>query len=185
MAEHQKCKELRERQPIASAVRQPVKSNAKKGTRSKKKRAPTFPCPALSGIKLSFCVFLEIFSGTGRLAKSVHRLTGWPVLLWDVSMGEQCDLTKRRHQQIIIHWISSGKVRAGHLGTHCGSLSRARDQPGGPPPLRSDLLPLGLPGLKPHDAQKAQVGNCLARFSARVMFLALSLRSPFTLEKDC
>ena len=34
-----------------------------------------------------------------------------------------------------------------HLGTPCGTFSIARTRPGGPPPLRSEHFPLGLPGV--------------------------------------
>lgn len=96
--------------------------------------------------------------------------------------GEEYDLTRRINQQRILHWISSGLVRAGHLGTPCGSFSRARDQPGGPPQLRSDSNPLGLAGLRPADAEKVRVGNVLMRFTVRVLLLALQLHVAFTLE---
>lgn len=182
MAISEEREKLRERQQTPSAFRVSQQRNAAESTGRKKKRAQTFPCPALSKVVLHFCVFLEIFSGTGRLGTSVHRVTSWPVLLWDITLGEAYDLTKRVNQQRILHWLMSGKVRGGHLGTPCNSFSRARDQPGGPPPLRSDLRPLGLEGLKPHDSEKVRIGNCLACFSVRVMLLAMHLLIPFTLE---
>ena len=174
--------ELREGQPASPVVRKSQQEGAERGYGRKKRSQPTFPVQALNGVVLQFSVFLEIFCGSGRLGRSVDRATGWPVLLWDITFGADYDLTKRCNQQKIIYWITSGKVRGGHLGTPCSSLSRARDQPGGPPPLRSDLQPLGLSGLKPHDAEKVRVGNVLARFSVRVLFLALQLCIPFTVE---
>lgn len=78
------------------------------------------------GLVLHFGVFLEIFCGTGRL----YNKCGWPVLLWDISYGENYDLTQTLNQQKILSWLISGVIRAGHLGTPCNSFSRARDQPG-------------------------------------------------------
>lgn len=127
-------------------------------------------------------VFLEIFSGTGRLGKSISRICGWPVLLWDIDLGEQYDLCSRANQQRIIHWIQSGMVRGGHLGTPCGSFSRARDRPAKPPQLRSDSCPLGLQGLRPADSKKVAIGNLLMRFTVRVLLLALQLGLAFTVE---
>ena len=48
-------------------------------------------------------------------------MCGWPVPLWDIDLGEQYDLCVRANQQRIIHRIQSGMVRAGHLGSPCGS----------------------------------------------------------------
>ena len=67
----------------------------------------------------------------------------------------------------------SGEVRAGYLGTPYHSFSRARDRPGGPPRLRSDQQPLGLPDLRPRDQLKVTQGNRLMCFSCRVLLLAL------------
>ena len=88
----------------------------------------------------------------------------------------------RKNQWKILEWICCGAIAAGHLGTPCNSFSRARDQPGGPPPLRSDSKPLGLEGLRPGDEAKVRIGNVLMRFSVRIMLLALMLGLPFTLE---
>ena len=131
---------------------------------------------------LYFAVFLEIFSGSGTLGKSIAHCCGWPVLLWDIEFGEAYDLTKRHIQQQVLYWIKSGRVRAGHLGTPCNSFSRARDQPGGPPRLRSDEHPLGLVGLAQHLYKKIQEGNVLMRFSCAVLRLALALHLPWTME---
>ena len=133
-------------------------------------------------MRLVPCVFLEVFSGCGRLGRSVARHCGWPVLLWDIDYGDQYDLTVRTNQMRIVHWITSGVVRGGHLGTPCNSFSRARDRPGGPPRLRTDDKPLGLDGLRDVDAGKVRVGNTLMYFSCRILRLAMFWRIPFTLE---
>lgn len=105
-----------------------------------------------------------------------------PVLLWDINYGDEYDLTKPANQHRILNWMKSGMVTAGHLGTPCGSFSRARDRPGGPPQLRSDQQPLGLPNLRPADHAKVMIGNVLMRFTVRVLLLALTLQLAFTLE---
>jgi len=116
------------------------------------------------------------------LGKAVYKELGCPVLLWDLTLGAEYDLTKRCNQHKILHWMTKGYIKAGHLGTPCNSFSRARDQPGGPPPLRSDEKPLGLEGLKAHDAHKVRVGNALMYFSCRILSMALYLHIAFTLE---
>lgn len=47
-------------------------------------------------------VFVEIFSGSGRLGRKVSELCGWPVLLWDISLGTDYDLTVPKNQQLLL-----------------------------------------------------------------------------------
>jgi hypothetical protein len=141
------------------------------------------PWPALKpGRSLTEKVFLEIFSGSGRLSKKVAQITGWTVLLWDICLGADYDLLNPANRQKLKDWIRGGKVIAFHLGTPCESFSRARDVPPGPPPLRSDDRPLGLDNLKPHDSIKVLTGNVFMRFSAALLHLAWELHIPATLE---
>ena len=177
------CEELREGEPVSPALRKPQQRHSKKVSRGKKNHRPGYPQPAMKpGLVLHFSVFLEIFCGTGRLGHSIYNNCGWPVLLWDISFGENYDLTQVGNQQKILTWLYGGVIRAGHLGTPCNSFSRARDQPGGPPQLRSDLMPLGLPNLRPGDANKVKLGNILLRFSVKVMKKARDLFIAFTIE---
>eukprot|EP00438_Fugacium_kawagutii_P014095 Skav231798 [mRNA] locus=scaffold734:131220:155475:+ [translate_table: standard] len=158
LANVEELEELREGRAASLVVHGPSSRGQNKSRRSKKGHLKAFLKPALlkEGL-LQFAVFLEIFSGCGRLGHSVREHCNWPVLLWDVTYGLAYDLTVRVNRQKIIHWITSGKVKAGHLGTPCNSFSRARDRPGGPPPLRSDKQPLGLSPLRPADAAKVKV----------------------------
>ena len=183
MGKHSQPQELRKRVPTQPAIWGSTRTKATAMPAGPRSSRVSFPQPALDPqVSLQPSVFLEIFSGSGRLAKAVGRECNWPVLLWDISLGANYDLTKQRNQQLILGWMRSGVVKAGHLGTPCNSFSRARDQPGGPPPLRSDRQPLGLDDLLPHDALKVQIGNQLMRFTARVLQLALILQIFFTLE---
>ena len=127
-------------------------------------------------------VFIEIFCGTARLSKAIAKRTGWPVLLWDIKFGDAYDLRHLHAQHKILGWIRSGRIRGGHLGMPSQSFSRARDHPPGPPPLRSDAAPLGLPNLSSKDFDKVRAGNNLMRFSVRVMQLAAWQGIPFSLE---
>lgn len=180
---------LRERQSVAAVIRRPPQKCPEKRCGRQKEHRQNICGPAL-GLRhhnsvpasLKESVFIEIFSGTGRLGRTVSRCCGWPVLLWDIEYGEQYDLTKRCNQQKIFNWVHSGVIRAGHLCTPCNSFSRARDQPGGPPPLRSDKHVLGLSNLRPHDQLKVRVGNSLMYFSCRLLHKCRVLRIPFTLE---
>ena len=179
----QEPEKLREGRKIGTVVRKPKRASAKAVCRGQSANSSSAPQPALSiKASLKFPVFLEVFSGTGRLGKAVSRYAGMPVLLWDITYGPEYDLTKPAVQRLVLGWIQNGSVVAGHLGTPCHSFSRARDRPGGPPRLRSDSQPLGLDGLKPWDEAKVRQGNCLMRFTVRVLLLALAMVLPFTLE---
>eukprot|EP00438_Fugacium_kawagutii_P021515 Skav212741 [mRNA] locus=scaffold1199:108583:113900:+ [translate_table: standard] len=181
--DNEEREELRKGRSASSAVHGTRQDNKKSGHRRKRQHRQAAPTPALlkEGL-LKVAVFLEIFSGCGRLGSSVSQFCGWPVLLWDISYGEAYDLTKRCNRQKILHWINSGVIRGGHLGTPCNSFSRARDRPGGPPALRSDSCPLGFQSLKPHDLLKVKIGNILMYFTCAVLRLALHWRIPFSLE---
>ena len=123
-------------------------------------------------------VFLEIFSGSGRLGRAVGQATGWVVLLWDITLGAEYDLRNVANRRKISEWIRCRWGIAFHLGTPCESFTRARDVPPGPPPLRSDACPLGLPDLRPKDQMKVLDGNLFMRFSAWLLLLGKRFRVP-------
>lgn len=154
-----------------------------KSTRGQQKN-PKFTCrPALEVARsLPEVVFLELFSGCGRLGRCFSRMCNTHVLLWDISMGPDYDLRKLHNRHKIMGWMRANRVCGGHLGTPCNSFSRARDNPPGPPPLRSNDCVLGLPNLSPKDQQKVHDGNTLMRFSVCILCLALALCQPWTME---
>ena len=130
-------------------------------------------------LKVSF--FLEVFSGSGKLASCMARHVSM-VVTWDVLHGPDYDLSIRANQHVILGWILAGWIIGLHLGTPCSSFSRVRDRAGGPPRLRSDACPLGLPSLRPGDHSAVRLGNCLMYFSARCLRLCLYMHVPATLE---
>jgi len=109
---------------------------------------------------------------------------GFQVLQWDIKWGAEYDLLQAKHRSLIRGWILSRLVVALHLGIPCSSWTRARDRPGGPPPLRSDSEIWGLPDLRPGDAVAVHRDNVLAKFSASVLFVCRHLRVPATVENS-
>ena len=77
------------------------------------------------GRDLKLPVFLEVFSGCGRLAKTVAHYCSSCVLVWDITMGEKYDLSIRSIQLIIFAWITSGMIWGMQFGTPCESFTRA------------------------------------------------------------
>ena len=130
-------------------------------------------------------IALEIFSGSGHFSAAWRRsahLKHVPIFEIDLKNHPSHDLLSKQCQNMILGWIRSGLVVAVWLGTPCTSFSRARDVPPGPPPLRSDNQPYGLPGLSAADQLKVRIGNELAWFSVRVLTLCASLRIAAALE---
>ena len=143
------------------------------------------PMPALTvGRALTVAVFLEIFSGVGNLSHSMASICQCYVLMWDITLGAEYDLRSPAKRRLIADWIRSGFILGFHLGTPCESFTRARDVRPGPPPLRSDSQPLGLPAaqLKPHDQVKVALGNLWMRFSVWLLTLGLRFQVRGTME---
>lgn len=181
--EFQEPQKIRKRGKGRPNVTKPTSADLKPSRGGRKAHKNNNAVPALSPSKtLVVSVFLEIFSGSGRLGKKVAQVTGWPTLLWDIELGQQYDLLVFSNRVKIRQWMKAGWIRGFHLGTPCESFTRARDIPPGPPPLRSDQQPLGLSGLKPHDQTKVVVGNIFMRWSAGLLALACMLNIPGTLE---
>ena len=164
--------------PASPPRQRPARRKPRRG-----RYAAVAPIPALAPQASLKCpVFLEIFSGSGHLGASIAKLTGWYVLLWDITLGEQYDLRSRSKRRMILDWLRGGHIRGGHLGTPGESFSRARDVPPGPPPLRSDQQPMGLYDLKPHDQVKVALGNLFLRFSVLFLTVCGVLGVPATLK---
>ena len=181
--EFQESPPIRKGGKSGSDVTKPTSANLEPSRGKRKAHKNNNALPALSPTKvLVVAVFLEIFSGSGRLGKKVAQVTGWPTLLWDIELGEQYDLLVFSNRLKIRQWMKAGWIRGFHLGTPCESFTRARDIPPGPPPLRSDQQPLGLSGLKPHDQTKVVIGNIFMRWSAGLLALACMFKIPATLE---
>ncbi len=183
MALCSKLPKISERGSIDSNLWIPTPKCSAKVSASRK-RHWSHPCgPALKPqFSLHEEVFIEIFCGCGRLGKAVARECNLPVLLWDVNFGPQYDLLVPSNRRLIVGWLRSRRIKAGHLGVPCNSFTRARDNPPGPPPLRSNEHVLGLPGLSQKDQIKVDIGNCLMKFAVLVLHISLLLEVPMTLE---
>ena len=83
--------------------------------------------------------FLEIFSGTGRMAKAVVKVQNGVVIHeFDLKHGPNGDLLCKDTRRRIKALISSGLCLGVWFGFPCGTFSRARrnDGKGAPPPAR-------------------------------------------------
>ena len=129
-------------------------------------------------------VFLEVFCGSGRMlaAWRLRFKSQREAFELDFRHDAQSDLLLRRVRQLVRGWVRGRLIVATWIATPCHSLSRARNRPNGPPPLRTRQYPLGLPGLSPNDQIKVERGNILATFSFSLFLLARSLNIPVVIE---
>ena len=131
------------------------------------------------------CIFLELFSGSGRLSKALRRRVKhrFHVVEIDIASDASHDLSKRALQDFILLLISLDKIAGVWMGTPCTSWSRARRNDGkGPSPLRSDSQLWGLDNLSTSDQDRVRLGNNLAKFSLRVFKMCWQARIPAAIE---
>eukprot|EP00971_Amphidinium_carterae_P346202 6487526-Amphidinium_carterae.1 len=116
-----------------------------------------------SAVKLP--VFLEIFAGSGRLARH-FKTQGFEVVAIDAGRSSKLveapitylDLASPAHQKRVLDIVHGAAISFVHIRPPSATASRARARmlPGGgsSPLLRSDVFPDGLPGLSPPDAER-------------------------------
>jgi hypothetical protein len=127
-------------------------------------------------------VYLEIFSGSGRLSTAFGRANEL-VLKWDVLLGPAYDLTKRQGTLLIVGWIRAGLIRGVHMGTPYTSFSRVRGVGIGPPAVRSVSEPMGLASLsRDADINVVALGNTLLKVSIHIFNVCLIFKVPASLE---
>ena len=150
---------------------------------------------AHEGVKLEptapFC--LEIFAGSGRLTACLREvgLDAWGVdhrggkiapetpALFFFDLTRTCDLQK------VLRLLEHPLLVYVHLAPPCGTCSRARDIRPGPPPLRSEQWPLGLPGLEQKcfkDFRRVQSANKLYEATATIINVLITKRIAWSLE---
>ena len=78
------------------------------------------------------------------------------------------DLSSCDEQQLAWAWIKQPATRVVPMAPPCGTASRAREKEDGPPPLRSDAHPEGLPGLGPQDQKRVDKANAIYLFISEV-----------------
>ena len=88
---------------------------------------------------------MELFAGSGSFSTEWRKIVQVPIVEFDIRWGDRYDLVqKKQQQQLVRGWLTAGWVIAVWMGPPSSSFSRARDRPGGPPPIRSDRQPLGF-----------------------------------------
>ena len=136
------------------------------------------------------CLVLEIFSGSCRLSKACRQI-GLRVTAIDKDTARaenfpvyQCDLTKSAEVALLCQYIEAeqDELLHVHFAPSCGTASRAREKAPGPPPLRSDVHPDGLPWLKPSEQERVSAANASYKAMITVAELLVSLGISFSIE---
>ena len=130
--------------------------------------------------------FIEVFSGTARLTQVVASL-GIPCLPpIDVTLSPSVpvafDVVDARKWDFFMQLVTLAAIAFAHFGTPCNTLSAARKDDGGPPPLRSVDQPWGLPGLSPDNEALLFLGNLFLIRTAEACEMIVRMGGNFSVE---
>ena len=130
--------------------------------------------------------FLEIFSGSARLAEQV-RLLQMPTLPpVDIECSPQVplpqDVLDVAFWDRIMCLALIGALLFVHFGTPCNTFTAARKFDGGPRPLRSQDKPMGLDGLSPDNQALALLGNLFLLRTAELALAVFQAGGDFSIE---
>ena len=141
---------------------------------------------------------LELFAGSGRLTKHLRDrgLDAWAIDWKDGRLAPETpailmlNLTVEKDQRAVHHLLMHPRLTYVHMAPPCGTCSRARGIPlssgqPGPPPLRSEEHPLGLPTLPlqhPREVSRVQAANVLYSFVGEVASALIKLGVLWSIE---
>ena len=123
---------------------------------------------------------LEVFAGSARLTKHLRAagLDAWAVdwkgsrLQPETASIVHLNLTAPADRHALFRLLEHPELMYVHFEPPCGTANRARDIPlgpgsaCGPPPLRSEAFPSGLPDLHPKQAARVSAANLLYNLTA-------------------
>ena len=119
---------------------------------------------------------IEVFSGTATLTSVAKQFGMKSSMALDKvrKKGARAtiyvfDLLDPKDRELLYHWMESGLLVWVHLAPVCGTCSRARQiKNGGPPPLRSEEHPMGLPGLDANQQLRVDLANAMYVESCKI-----------------
>ena len=129
----------------------------------------------VEGKRCKDLVFIEVFAGSAGLCRALKQCGYSQSLAVDKSASPLArapivtlELCQPSSLAILLDLIDRDCVAGIHLAPPCGTSSRARELPNGPPPLRSVEFPDGLPSLTGLDALRVSQANELYRVTALI-----------------
>ncbi|CAE7645183.1 unnamed protein product [Symbiodinium necroappetens] len=129
---------------------------------------------------------LELFAGSGVFTAHL-RQRGLRVLppidvLQSSEVTEQRDLLDGDFFEQLLLLARMGAIGFLHVGLPCSTFSQARQRPGGPRPLRSRLMPLGLEHRSAAEEDQLFAANELLNRSLLLMHSVINSGGDFSLE---
>ena len=119
---------------------------------------------------LSSTLILELFSGTGRLARCLVK-KGFSCKTFDITDDPSQDILDDKAFASLCQLVRSGRLKFVWIGIPCCTWSRARRPGWGPPPLRSDFYLLGYPDLRGKNRAKVRAHNQIMYRTAELVRL--------------
>eukprot|EP00435_Cladocopium_sp_Y103_P004644 s2855_g1.t1 len=139
-------------------------------------------------------VFVELCAGSGILSATAEEHGFFPFPVDHDRNRHQSftqifslDLTEDKAWTFLDLLRESATVVAWHLGLPCGTCSRAREIPineydAGPPPLRNEQYPMGVPWMNARDAAKVRQANHLYERACQFVLQLLFMLHVVTIE---
>ena len=134
-------------------------------------------------------MFLELCAGSAMLSKCFHE-QGFTVMPVDHQQNRFHPLSKICNLSLTLdsswkylHWLAvTFTILFCHAAPPCGTCSRARELPGGPPPLRNEAYPWGFDDLTPEQSARVEAANKIYCGLATFVELLISLGIYFAIE---
>ena len=139
-------------------------------------RQPSTPARDVKAQK--FKGFLELFSGSGRLAEAIRAARLSWIEAWDITHGPHHDLSNPALLAQLLRRIRMGVFLHIHLGPPCATYSIARL-----PRSRTRQHVLGLPGLQEPQATMVAEGTFFAMLTVEIATVCLEKGIGFTIEQ--
>ena len=118
-------------------------------------------------------IALEFCCGSARLSLSLDAV-GFKAIGFDHAYNKcvpeafclSIDLTTHKGRCLGWAWLKHPRTKFTWYAPPCGTATRARERPGGPPPLRSDFYPEGFPNLTGRHKVRVEAANAIYAFTA-------------------
>ena len=122
------------------------------------------PPPAFQPQKVSALILFSGSEGSSKSLKFYLASVGFNVCTYDILDGEQYDLTDDAVWDPLLCRLRNREFTVAFISPPCGTFSRVRMLPGGPPVLRgvTGKERYGLPGLTPERGELVRKHNLLA-----------------------